>query len=111
MKMKRYKLLLIALLIVGCATKPVENRKPTEYTMKMNEDEFKAKNNELEIFEQNKDGIVYIRKECFECNAEYYTFIYGKLEAVTSFPVNTNPMNFGYPTPMENTPVDSTDTD
>jgi len=30
----------------------------------MNEEEFKAKNNELEIFEQNKDGIVYIRKEC-----------------------------------------------
>ena len=101
-------ILLSIILIVGCATKPVENRKPTEYTMKMNEDEFKAKNNELEIFEQNKDGIVYIRKECFECNAEYYTFIYGKLEAVTSVPIDTNPMNFGYPPPTEDIQKDST---
>ena len=104
------KLLLIALLIVGCATKSVENRKPVEYTMKMSEDEFKTKNNELEIYEQNRDGIVYIRKECSECNAQYYTFIYGKLEAVTSFPINTNPMNFGYPSPMEDIPIDSTST-
>ena len=103
------KLLLIALLIVGCATKSVENRKPVEYTMEMSEDEFKTKNNELEIYEQNRDGIVYIRKECSECNAQYYTFIYGKLEAVTPFPVNTNPMNFGYPPPTEDAPVDSTD--
>jgi len=105
------KLLLIVLLIVGCATIPVENRKSTEYTMKMSEDEFKIKNNELEIYEQNRDGIVYIRKECSECNAQYYTFIYGKLEAVTPFPVNTNPMNFGYPPPTEDAPVDSTDND
>ena len=104
------KLLLIILLIVGCATKSVENRKPVEYTMKMSEDEFKTKNNELEIFEQNQYGIVYIRKECSECNAQYYTFIYGKLEAVTPFPVNTNPMNFGYPSPTEDAPVDSTNT-
>ena len=103
--------LIILLLIVGCATKPVENRKPTEYTMKMSEDEFKTKNNELEIYEQNMEGIVYIRKECSGCNAQYYTFIYGKLEAVTSFPINTNPMNFGYPPPMEDTPADSTETD
>ena len=103
-------ILLSVILFVGCATIPVENRKSTEYTLKMNEDEFKAKNNELEIYEQNKDGIVYIRKECSECNAKYYTFIYGKLEAVTSFPINTNPMNFGYPPPMEDTPADSTET-
>jgi hypothetical protein len=31
--------------------------------MKMSEDEFKTKNNELEIYEQNKEGIVY------KCNA------------------------------------------
>ena len=105
------KLLIIALLIVGCATKPVENRTSIEYTMKMSEDAFKTKNNELEIYEQNRDGIVYLRKECSECNAQYYTFIYGKLEAVTSFPINTNPINFGYPPPMEDAPVDSTDTD
>ena len=102
--------LIILLLIVGCATKPVENRKSTEYTMKMSEDEFKTKNNELEIYEQNRDGIVYIRKECSECNAQYYTFIYGKLEAVTSFPINTNPMNFGYPPPTGNILKDSTTT-
>ena len=104
------KLLLIVLLIVGCATKPVENRKSTEYTMKMSEDEFKAKNNGLAIYEQNRDGIVYKRKDCSECNSQYYTFIYGKLEAVTSFPINTNPMNFGYPPPTEHAPLDSTDT-
>ena len=106
------KLIFIAiLLIAGCATIPVENRKSTEYTMKMSEDEFKTKNNELEIYEQNRDGIVYIRKECSDCNVQYYTFIYGKLEAVTPFPVDTNPMNFGYPPPTEDAPVDSTDTD
>ncbi len=104
------KLLILALLFVGCATKQVENRTSTEYTMKMSEDEFKTKNNELEIYEQNRDGIVYIRKECSECNAQYYTFIYGKLEAVTPFPVNTNPMNFGYPSPTEDAPVDSSET-
>ena len=104
------KLILLALLIVGCATKAVENRQSTEYTMKMSENEFKTKNNELEIYEQNRDGIVYIRKECSECNAQYYTFIYGKLEAVTPFPVNTNPMNFGYPSPTEDAPVDSSET-
>ena len=104
------KLLLIALLIVGCATKSVENRKPVEYTMKMSEDEFKTKNNELEIYEQNRDGIVYIRKECSECNPKYYTFIYGKLEAVTPFPTALNRMNFGFPSPTEETPIDSTDT-
>ena len=103
-------ILMVGSLFMGCATKAVENRKSTEYTMKMSEDEFKAKNNELEIYKQNKDGIVYLRKECSECNAKYYTFIYGKLEAVTSFPINTNPMNFGYPPPMEDTPADSTET-
>jgi len=104
------KLILLTLLfIVGCATKQVENRTSIEYTMKMSEDDFKTKNSELEIYEQNKDGIVYIRKECSDCNAQYYTFIYGKLEAVTPFPVNTNPMNFGYPPPTEDAPIDSTD--
>ena len=103
-------ILLSILLVVGCATKQVENRTSIEYTMKMSEDEFKTKNNELEIYEQNRDGIVYIRKECSECNAQYYTFIYDKLEAVTPFPVDTNPMNFGYPPPMEDTPADSTET-
>ena len=98
-------ILLSIFLIVGCATKRVENRTSTEYTMKMSEDEFKTKNNELEIYEQNKEGIVY------KCNAQYYTFMYGKLEAVTPFPVNTNPMNFGYPPHMGNTLADSTDTD
>ena len=101
-------ILLSILLFIGCATKQVENRTSIEYTMKMSEDEFKAKNNELEIYEKNKDGIVYIRKECSECNAQYYTFIYGKLEAVTPFPVNTNPMNFGYPSSAADVPKDST---
>ena len=104
------KKLLLLLLIVGCATIPVSNTKPTEYTMKMNEDEFKTKNNELEIYEQNRDGIVYIRKECSECNAKYYTFIYGKLEAVTSFPISPNPINFGFSISTEDTQKDSTDT-
>ena len=105
------KLLLLSIfLIIGCATKRVENRTSIEYTMKMSEDEFKTKNNELEIYEQNRDGIVYIRKECSECNPKYYTFIYGKLEAVTPFPTALNRMNFGFPSPTEETPIDSTDT-
>ena len=51
--------LIILLLIVGCATKPVSSSKPTLYSMDMSENEFKAKTNELEIFEKNQDGIVY----------------------------------------------------
>ncbi|MDP7028536.1 MAG: hypothetical protein QF380_09075 [Candidatus Marinimicrobia bacterium] len=98
------KLLILALLIVGCATIPVENRESIEYTMKMSEDEFKAKNNGLEIYEQNKDGIVY------KCNSQYYTFMYGKLEAVSFFPISPNPINFGFPPSTENTQKDSTDT-
>ncbi len=97
-------ILLSIILIVGCATKPVENRKSTEYTMKMSEDEFKTKNNELEIYEQNKEGIVY------KYNSQYYTFMYGKLEAVSPFPISPNPINFGFPPSTENTPKDSTDT-
>ena len=42
--------LTILLPIVGCATKSISNTKPTEYTIKMNKEEFKAMNNELEIF-------------------------------------------------------------
>ena len=97
-------ILLSIMLIVGCATKRVENRISIEYTMKMSEDAFKTKNNELEIYEQNKEGIVY------KCNAQYYTFMYGKLEAVSSFPISPNPINFGFPPSTENTPKDSTDT-
>ncbi len=97
-------LILSILLIVGCATKRVENRTSIEYTMKMSEDEFKTKNNELEIYEQNKEGIVY------KYNSQYYTFMYGKLEAVSPFPISPNPMSFGFPPSTENTPKDSTDT-
>ncbi|HJO48321.1 MAG TPA: hypothetical protein QF625_05210, partial [Candidatus Scalindua sp.] len=75
-------ILMVGSLFIGCATQAVENRKSTEYTMKMSEDEFKTKNNELEIYEQNKDGIVY------KCNSQYYTFMYGKLEAVSFFPIS-----------------------
>ena len=79
--------------------------KPTEYTMKMNEEEFKGKNDGLELFDQNKDGIVYMRKECSKCNPKYYTFMYGKLEAVTPFHGGLDKMKFDI-TP----PSDSTDT-
>ena len=62
--------LTILLLIVGCATKRVENRTSIEYTMKMSEDEFKTKNNELEIYEQNKEGIVYKQSINQSCEAK-----------------------------------------
>ena len=104
------KLILFVLLIVGCATKPISSSKPTVYSMDMSENEYKAKNDELEIIEQNENGIVYKRKECAECNSKYYTFIYGKLEAVTSFPISPNPMNFRFSPSPENTQKDSTDT-
>ena len=72
---------------------------------KMNEEEFKGKNDGLELFDQNKKGIVYMRKECSECNPKYYTFMYGKLEAVTPFHGGLDKMKFDI-TP----PSDSTDT-
>ena len=97
-------ILLSILLIVGCATKQVENRTSTEYTMKMSEDEFKTKNNELEIYEQNKEGIVY------KCNLQYYTFMYGKLEAVTPFHGGLDKMQFDITPPSEVTPSDSIET-
>ena len=55
-------ILLSTLLIVGCATKPVISPKPTVYFDGMSEEIFKEKNDELEVVEQTKDGIVYLRK-------------------------------------------------
>ena len=101
---------MVGSLFIGCATKTVSSSKPTVYSLDMSENEFKAKNDELEIIEQNKDGIVYKRKECSECNSQYYTFIYGKLEAVGSFPISPNPMNFGFSPSIEDPQKDSTDT-
>ena len=103
------KLLLFTLLIVSCAIKPVSSSKPTIYFNGMSEESFKTKNDELEIVEQNKDGIVYLRKECDECNPQYYVFVYGKLEAVSSFHMKLDRIKFDI-TPPSDTSVDSTDT-
>ena len=73
------KLLLIALLIVGCA---INSQKATIYAMGMSVEEFKKKNKGLKLVEQNENGIVYLRKECSECNPQYYTFIDGELKAI-----------------------------
>ena len=83
--MLRKKLLLIALLIVGCATKHVSSSKPTEYSMGMGIEEFKEKNKGLELVEQKENDIVYLRKECSECNPQYYIFIDGELKASLPF--------------------------
>ena len=94
------KLLLIALLIVGCA---INSQKDTIYFMGMSVEEFKKKNKGLKLVEQNENGIVYLRKECSECNPQYYTFIYGKLEAVTPFHAGLDKMQFDLkpPEPVE----------
>ena len=84
--------------------------KPTVYYMGISEEEFKGKNDGLELFDQNKDGIVYMRKECSECNPKYYTFMYGKLEAVTPFHGGLDKMQFDITPPSEVTPSDSTET-
>jgi hypothetical protein len=42
--------------------------------MGMSVEEFKEKNKGLKLIEQNENGIVYLRKECSECNPHYYTF-------------------------------------
>ena len=73
------KLLLILLLIVGCA---INSQKATIYAMGMSVEEFKKKNNGLKLVEKNENGIVYLRKECSECNPHYYTFIDGQLKAI-----------------------------
>ena len=78
-------ILLSILLIVGCATKPVISPKPTVYFDGMSEEIFKEKNDALEVVEQTKDGIVYLRKECPECNPIYYIFIDGELKASLPF--------------------------
>ena len=49
--------LIILLLIVGCATIPVENRKSTEYTLKMNEDEYKELIRQVQKKKFKKDTI------------------------------------------------------
>ena len=79
------KLILIILLIIGCATKPVISPKPTEYFDGMSEEIFKEKNDALEVVEKTKDGIVYLRKECPVCNPQYYIFIDGELKASLPF--------------------------
>ena len=102
--------LIILLLIVGCATKPVISPKPTVYFDGMSEEIFKEKNDALEVVEQTKDGIVYLRKECSECNPQYYVFMYGNLEAVSSFHMNLDKINFDITPPSEVAPSDTTDT-
>ena len=79
------KLLIIILLIVGCATKSVSSSKSTEYSMGMGIEEFKEKNEGLELVEQKENDIVYLRKECPECNQQYYIFIDGELKASFTF--------------------------
>ena len=96
------KILTIMLFFICCATNLPE---PAVYFMGISEEEFKMKNDRLELFDQNEDGIVYLRKECAECNPQYYTFMYGKLEAVTPFHGGLDKMKFDI-TP----PSDSTDT-
>ena len=93
--------------VICCAT---NIPKPTVYFMGINEEEFMEKNDGLELFEKNEVSVVYFRRECSECNPQYYTFMYGKLEAVSPFPISPNPMSFGFPPSTENTPKDSTDT-
>ena len=101
------KLLLLALIvIIGCAANSPE---PIIYFMGISEEEFKAKNDGLELFEQNEDGIVYLRKECSECNPQYYVFMYGNLEAVSSFHMPLDKIKFDI-IPPSKASVDSTDT-
>ena len=102
-------ILLSILLIVGCATKSVSSSKPTEYSMGMGIEEFKEKNKGLELVEQKENDIVYLRKECSECNPQYYVFMYGNLEAVSSFHMKLDKIKFDI-TPPSKTSVDSTDT-
>ena len=78
-------ILLSIILIVGCATKSVSSSKPTEYSMGMGIEEFKEKNKGLELVEQKENDIVYLRKECPECNPIYYIFIDGELKASLPF--------------------------
>ena len=85
------KLLLIALLIVGCA---INSQKDTIYFMGMSVEEFKAKNKGLKLVEQDENGIVYLRKECSECNPHYYTFIDGELKAILPFPSGLDEIQF-----------------
>ena len=78
-------ILLSIVFIVGCATKSVSSLKPTEYSMGMGIEEFKEKNKGLELVEQKENDIVYLRKECPECNSKYYIFIDGELKASLPF--------------------------
>ena len=78
-------LLLSILFIVGCAAKAVSSSKPTEYSIGMGVEEFKEKNEGLKLVEQKENDIVYLRKECSECNPKYYIFIDGELKASLPF--------------------------
>ena len=53
------KLLLIALLIVGCA---INSQKATIYAMGMSLEEFKKKKNGLKLVEKNENGIIYLAR-------------------------------------------------
>ena len=101
--------LIILLLIVGCVTKPISSPIATIYFDGMSEEIFKEKNDELEVVEQTKDGIVYLRKECSACSPQYYVFMYGKLEAVSSFHMKLDKIKFDIMPPSE-VSVDTTDT-
>ena len=101
---------MVGSLFMGCATKSVSSSKPTVYSMGMSLERFKGKNDGLELFDQNKDGIVYMRKECSECNPKYFTFIHGKLEAVLPFHGGLDKMKFDITPPSKDAHTDSTET-
>ena len=112
-------IMMVVSLFIRCATKavntepsePKESLEPTKSMTEampeipviikstvhfegMSEEEFKSKNDGLEIFDNNNDGIVYMRKGCVGCNPQYFTFIHGKLEAVTPFHAGLDKMKF-----------------
>tara|TARA_B100001250_G_C19110477_1_gene490891 strand:- start:197 stop:475 length:279 start_codon:yes stop_codon:yes gene_type:complete len=79
------KLILITLLIVGCATKSATSTQVTNYEIGMTLDEFKNMNKELTLIEEKDNDFVYARKECSKCKDQYYIFINGKLKASLPF--------------------------
>ena len=97
------KLLTIMLFFICCTTNLPE---PTVYFMGISEEEFKIKNDGLELFDQNENGIVYLRKECAECNPQYFTFMYGKLEAITPFHAGLDKMQFDLKPPKAAEPAE-----
>ena len=84
-------LISVSLMLISCVTKEIAL---PSYELGMTKEQFLSEYETVSIFDKSNNGIVYIYKDCEECSEKYFTFIDGKLKAVTGFHYGLDKMSF-----------------